>query len=118
MTNKIKREKRRRRVRGKVFGDKQRPRLSVFKSNKFTYAQIINDETGETLASADSRDFLNNKNKNKLTKVEAAKKTGELLAERAKKEKIDKVVFDRSGYGYHGRVKALAEGARDKGLIF
>src|SRR6056297_1048378 len=103
MANKIKREKIRRRVRGKVSGDKKRPRLSVFKSNKFTYAQIINDETGETLVSADSRDFLNKKNK--LTKIEAAKKTGQLLAERAKKKKIKTVVFDRSGYRYHGRVK-------------
>ncbi len=118
MTNELKRKKRHRRVRGKVSGTKKRPRLSIFKSNKFTYAQIINDKTGETLVSADSREVLNKKNKNKLTKVKAAKKTGELLAKRAKKKKIKKVVFDRSGYDFHGRVKALAKGARDKGLNF
>ncbi len=115
MTNLSKRKKRHRRIRGKISGTKKRPRLSIFKSNKFTYAQLINDKTGNTLVSADSREI---KSKNKLKKLKAAQKTGELLAKRAKKKKIKKVVFDRSGYRFHGRVKALAKGARDKGLKF
>ncbi|HKL16862.1 MAG TPA: 50S ribosomal protein L18 [Patescibacteria group bacterium] len=119
MTKLSKRKKRHRRIRGKVSGTKERPRLSVFKSNKFTYAQLVNDKKDETLVSADSRELKKDKKtKNKLNKTEAAKKTGELLAEKAKKKKIKKVVFDRSGYRFHGRIKALAQGARDKGLKF
>lgn len=92
------------------------PRLSVFRSSKHIYAQIIDDAKGVTLAAASSVDkgFKSKKG----TDQEAAKMVGAMLAERAKKSGIDKVVFDRGGYLYHGRVKALAEGAREGGLSF
>lgn len=91
----------------------QRPRLSVFRSNYFIYAQVIDDKIGKTVAQAASREF-----KDKITKVAAAEKVGELVAERAIKAGVKEVVFDRGSYLYHGRVKALAESARKKGLIF
>lgn len=101
------------RVRKKVNGTTERPRLSVFRSNKEIYCQIIDDLNGHTLAAACSLD-------NGLTgsKTEQAKAVGQLIAERAKSAGIETVVFDRGGYLYHGRVKALAEGAREGGLIF
>ena len=104
------------RVRAKVSGTKDVPRLNVFRSNSNIFAQIIDDEAGVTLASASSID-----KELKLTNggnVEAATKVGELIAKRAKKAKITKVVFDRGGYQYHGRVEALAEAARENGLEF
>jgi large subunit ribosomal protein L18 len=107
--------KRRRRVRGKISGTKKRPRLSVFKSNKAIYAQIINDEKQETLVSASS---LEMKKKKDETKTDLAFRVGEEIAKLSKKKKIKDVVFDRSGYKYHGRVKALADGARKGGLNF
>ena len=104
------------RVREKVVGTTECPRLNVFRSNKNIFAQIIDDQTNATLVSASSIDkelkLANGGN------VEAATKVGELLAKRAKKAKIEKVVFDRGGYLYHGRVKALAEAARENGLEF
>ncbi len=112
MNKNKRRQKRITRVRGKIFGTKSRPRLAVFRSNKYIYAQLIDDEGKVTLASATS---LQTDSK---VKMEAATKTGEKLAENAKKQKISEVVFDRRGYRYHGRVKALAEGARKGGLIF
>lgn len=110
------RQARHSRVRAKVSGTKEVPRLNVFRSNNNIFAQIIDDEAGVTLVSASSIDkdlkLENGGN------VEAATKVGKLVAERAKKAKISKVVFDRGGYLYHGRVKALAEAARENGLEF
>ena len=104
------------RVRNKVAGTTETPRLNVFRSNSNIFAQIIDDSEGKTLVSASSIDkelkLQNGGN------VEAATKVGELIAKRAKKAKITKVVFDRGGYLYHGRVKALAEAARENGLEF
>ena len=104
------------RVRNKIVGTKSVPRLNVFRSNSNIFAQIIDDEASKTLVSASSIDkelkLENGGN------IEAASKVGELLAKRAKKAKISEVVFDRGGYLYHGRVKALAEAARENGLKF
>ncbi len=105
---------RRRRIRGKVVGSAARPRLSVFRSNKAIYAQVIDDATGTTLVAARSAEV----DGGGLDKTGVAKKVGKLLAERARARDIATVVFDRSGYLYHGRVKALAEGAREGGLVF
>ena len=106
---------RHKRVRGKVNGTPERPRLNVFRSETNIYAQIIDDTKGITLVSASSleKDFECDG-----TKTDAAKKVGMIVAERAKAKGIDTVVFDRGGYVYHGRVKALAEGAREGGLQF
>ena len=102
------------RVRNKVYGTKDCPRLNVFRSNSHIFAQIIDDEKGTTLVSSSS---LTLKIKNGGN-VEAAKLVGKDIAEKAKKSGITKVVFDRGGYLYHGRVKALAEAARENGLEF
>ncbi len=106
--------KRRRRVRAKVRGTAERPRISVFRSNRGIFAQLIDDDAGRTLAAvswteADLRD---------LKPMDQARRAGGLLAERAKAAGIETAVFDRGGYRYHGRVKALAEGAREGGLNF
>ena len=106
---------RHKRVRGKVSGTPERPRLNVFRSENNIYAQIIDDTQGITLASANS---LEKGFECDGTKTDAAKKVGQLVAERAKAKGIDTVVFDRGGYVYHGRVQALAEGAREGGLQF
>ena len=106
-------EARKIRVRAKLFGTKERPRLSVFRSNKYIYAQLINDDKGETVASV-----YENELKTKGNKTEKAKELGILLAKKSSEKKIKSVIFDRGGYKYHGRVKALAEGAREGGLIF
>jgi large subunit ribosomal protein L18 len=103
------------RVRKKVSGTATRPRLSVFRSNKAIYAQIIDDLTGHTLAAASS---LEAGFKVEGNKSEQAKAVGQMIAERAKQANIANVVFDRGGYLYHGRVKALADGAREAGLQF
>ena len=107
--------RRHRRVRGKISGTAERPRLDVFRSSKHIYAQIIDDVAGVTLVSASTveKGFEGNGGN-----VEAAKKVGATVAERALKKGIEDVVFDRGGYIYHGRVKALAEGAREGGLKF
>ena len=107
--------KRHQRVRGKISGTAERPRLSVFRSEKNIYAQIIDDAAGCTLVSASSveKGFEGNGGN-----VEAAKKVGAMIAERALKKGIEEVVFDRGGYIYHGRVQALADGAREGGLKF
>ena len=110
-----KRQKRHVRVRAKISGTPQRPRLNVFRSNTNIYAQIIDDVNGVTLASASS---LDSSIENAAGNVETARKVGELLAQRAKEKEITTVVFDRGGYIYHGRVQALAEGAREGGLEF
>jgi large subunit ribosomal protein L18 len=119
---KAKRERRERahlRVRKRVRGSAERPRLSIYKSLRFIYAQVIDDERGVTLAAANSSDPAVREAVGKSTAgKEAAKRVGELIAERAKEKGVEKVVFDRGGYVYHGRVQALADGAREKGLQF
>lgn len=112
------RERRHRRVRQKIFGTTRRPRLSVFRSNKHIYAQIIDDIKGVTLVTvSDLSDFKTSSEK-KLTKVEVAREVGKVLAKKLLAKKIKEVIFDRGGRLYHGRVKALAEGAREGGLLF
>jgi len=106
------------RIRNKITGTPERPRLNIFKSSKHIYAQVIDDVTGTTLVSASTLDKeLRDKVAN-LTKQEAAKLVGKTVGERAKEKDINAVVFDRGGYLYHGRVKLLAEGARESGLEF
>ena len=114
VTSPQKRIRRRRRVRAKVRGTAERPRISVFRSNRGIFAQLIDDDAGRTLAAvnwieADLRG---------LKPMEQAARAGALLAERAKAAGVETAVFDRGGYRYHGRVKALAEGAREGGLTF
>lgn len=104
------------RIRKTVNGSAERPRMSVFRSNKQIYVQLINDEAGVTLLSASSNE--NGINEKKVTKIEQAQLVGSLVAEKAKAAGIETVVFDRNGYLYHGRVKSLAEAARNGGLKF
>jgi large subunit ribosomal protein L18 len=111
-----KKYRRHHRVRVKIFGTAQRPRLSVFRSAKHIYAQLIDDEKRETLVAAS--DLKLKKMREKRKKIEKAYEVGKLIAKKALEKKIEKVVFDRGGYKYHGRVKALAEGAREGGLKF
>ena len=111
-TAEARRLKRRRRVRAKISGTAERPRIAVFRSNRGVFAQLIDDEAGRTLASAqwtesDARD---------LKPLEQAAKVGELIAQRAKEAGIENAVFDRGGYRYHGRVRAVADAAREAGL--
>ena len=108
-----KRNRIKRRVRGKISGSAELPRLSVYKSNKEIYAQLIDDKDGKTLASASSRTL-----KAKGNKVEISAEVGKAIAEKAKAAGIENIVFDRNGFVYHGRVKALADGAREAGLKF
>ena len=110
-----KRQKRHVRVRAKISGTPERPRLNVFRSNANIYAQIIDDVAGVTLVSASTLDKAVEAGE---SKSDAARNVGKLLAERAKDKGIETVVFDRGGYIYHGRVQALAEGAREGGLEF
>jgi large subunit ribosomal protein L18 len=107
------RERRHRRVRVKVSGTAQRPRLTVFRSLAHTYAQLVDDSSGRTLAAASTADSKAGKNN-----LDAAAGVGKAIAEKAKKAGIAQVVFDRGGYLYHGRVKALADAAREAGLEF
>jgi len=106
--------RRRRRVRAKVRGTAERPRLSVFRSNRGIQAQVIDDVAGHTLAAVNWTES----DLKSLKSMDQAKRAGELLAERAKAAGVETVVFDRGGYRYHGRVKALADGARETGLSF
>jgi large subunit ribosomal protein L18 len=115
LTTRQARERRHRRIRGKVAGTAERPRLAVFRSNRGIFAQLVDDETGKTLAGAS---WLGVKKSFKGSKTEQAAEVGKLIAEAAKKAGIETVVFDRGGYLYHGRVKALADGAREGGLQF
>jgi len=108
------RNKIRRRIRSKISGVSSKPRLSVFRSNKAIYAQLIDDLNGLTLASASSTELKDVKG----TKLELSSSVGKLIAEKAIAKGITTIVFDRSGYLYHGRIKALAEGARESGLKF
>ncbi|HEY3290224.1 MAG TPA: 50S ribosomal protein L18 [Anaerolineae bacterium] len=117
ITNNDRRERRRRRVRAKVYGVSSRPRLNVFRSAKHIYAQLIDDDAGHTLAAASSLE-VDIRNQTGLKKTDEAVAVGKLLAQRAQQKQIKKVVYDRAGYRYHGRVKAVADGAREGGLEF
>ena len=103
-------------MRAKISGTKDCPRLSVFRSNRFVFLQLIDDINKKTLLSVN--DFKEIKGKKKITKTDSAYKAGENLAKMAKEKKIAEIVFDRGGYAFHGRVKAVAEGARAGGLKF
>ncbi|MDD3170252.1 MAG: 50S ribosomal protein L18 [Candidatus Paceibacterota bacterium] len=115
LEKKSKRIKRHRRVRAKIKGDSKKPRLCVFRSSNHVYAQLIDDNKGKTIIAVNDLD-LGKKAKEK--KISIARQVGILLGEKAKEKKIGTVVFDRGGYKYHGRIKALAEGAREAGLKF
>jgi large subunit ribosomal protein L18 len=113
-TKRQQRLRRRRRVRARITGSAERPRLSVYRSNRGVFAQLVDDAAGRTLAAVNWTE----PELRKLSSEAQAKRAGELLAERAKAAGIDACVFDRGGYKFHGRVKALAEGAREGGLSF
>jgi len=112
----IRRNKIKMRIRKRISGSEEKPRLSVFRSNKQIYAQVINDLTGHTLAAASSREA--EIAAQKLTKIEISQLVGKQIAAKAREAGIETVVFDRNGYLYHGRVKALADAAREAGLKF
>jgi large subunit ribosomal protein L18 len=125
----LQRERRRAKIRARIEGSAAVPRLSVFRSNKYIYAQLVDDNKGTTLLSLSDKIATDELNKVAVEKEEMAQpletprvtiafKLGKLLATKAKEKKISKIVFDRSGYKYHGRVKALADGARAGGLVF
>jgi large subunit ribosomal protein L18 len=114
LTKRQARLRRRRRVRARIAGSAERPRLSVYRSNRGIFAQLVDDDAGHTLAAVNWIE----PELRKLKSAEQAKRAGELLAERAKAAGIESCVFDRGGYRFHGRVKALAEGAREGGLSF
>lgn len=114
----LKRTERHYKIRNKIAGTPERPRLNVYRSAKNIYAQVIDDATGITLVSASTVDKEVISQIAELTKSEAAKLVGKIVGERAKQKGINTVVFDRGGYLYHGRVKVLAEGARESGLEF
>ena len=114
LTNRQRRLRRRRRVRARIVGTAERPRLSVYRSNRGVFAQLVDDGKGHTVAAVNWIE----PELRKLSAAEQAKRAGELLAERAKAAGVESCVFDRGGYRYHGRVKALAEGAREGGLVF
>lgn len=118
------REMRHKRVRSRIFGTAEIPRVSVFKSNRHVFAQFIDDTSGKTIVSSDvsvgvpTEASGQSKKKFKMTKTEIASKIGETLAEKAKEAGIKKAVFDRGGFKYHGRIKAIAEGLRKGGIKF
>jgi large subunit ribosomal protein L18 len=114
MTKPQKRMRRRRRVRARIRGSAERPRLSVYRSNRGVFAQLIDDDAGRTLASVSWTE----PDLRKMDSMEQAKRVGQLLAERAKQAGVETCVFDRGGYRFHGRVAAIAEGAREGGLKF
>jgi len=117
ITKQERRARIKKRIRKIIIGTKEKPRLSVFRSNKHIYTQFINDDDGRTILSVSSlnKEIADKKN---ITKTEQAKLVGKLTAEKSKAAKITNVVFDRNGYLYHGRVKALADAAREGGLKF
>lgn len=117
-TNKGRRVMRHARVRRKIMGTPDRPRLSVYRSLNHVYAQVIDDSQGTTLASASSLESAVKTQQNGRSKVDVAELVGGLISERAKEKGVATVVFDRGGYKYHGRVKALADAARKGGLVF
>jgi large subunit ribosomal protein L18 len=107
-----------RRIRKRMSGTAERPRLAIFRSQAHIYAQVINDETGTTVCTASSLDEGLKKDLKRGATVAAAKAVGKLIADRAKEKKVERVVFDRGGFLYHGRIKALADAAREGGLQF
>lgn len=111
---KIRKERRARRVRGKILARKSLSRLTVFRSNQYIYAQIIDDNKGRTLVSAHEKDLSDTK----MTRTHKAQELGKILAKKAVAKKIKNIVFDKGSYKYHGRIKALAQGAREGGLQF
>jgi len=119
-----KRKRRHRKVRAKISGTSKVPRLCIFKSNQYIYVQLIDDQKGKTILNSDDLKLKKTKTKTKTKtssssgKVGLAREVGKIIAEKAVKKGIKNIVFDRSGYKYHGRVKALAEGAREGGLKF
>jgi large subunit ribosomal protein L18 len=114
----VRRQRRQHHVRRRLFGTSERPRLSVFRSSKHIYAQVINDTTGTTLAAASTLDPEIRAQKSYGGNKSAASVVGRVIAERAKQAGIDKICFDRRSYKYHGRVEALAQAAREAGLQF
>jgi large subunit ribosomal protein L18 len=114
LTKPAQRLRRRRRVRAKIRGNAERPRISVFRSNRGIFAQLIDDDTGRTLASVNWTES----DLRGLGRMEQAQRAGALLAQRARDAGVESAVFDRGGYKYHGRIKALADGAREGGLTF
>ena len=112
------RRRRHARVRRKVSGTSERPRLNVYRSLRHIYAQVIDDSTGQTLVSASTLDTELRDEIGELAVQEQAKAVGKAVAERARAKGIEQVIFDRGGYPYHGRVKALADGSREGGLVF
>ena len=115
----VRRERAHLRIRRKVRGTAERPRLTIYKSTRYVYAQLINDDAGQTLVQASSREAaIAKKAEGSASTKSAARLVGEAVAERAVKSGVEKVVFDRGGYIYHGKVKELADGARAKGLEF
>lgn len=113
--NSTQEQRRQVRVRAKIFGTKDKPRLSVFKSNKYIFAQVINDEIGQTIVGISEKELSV---KEKSNKTDRARELGIALAKKAIDKKVKTVAFDRGSYLYHGRIKALAEGAREGGLKF
>lgn len=107
--------RRKKSIRGKISGTAERPRLSIFKSNSFIYMQAIDDFSGITIASVSNKEKENNTIK---STIEGAGKLGEIIGSKLKEKNIEKIIFDRNGYIFHGKVKAAAEGARKAGLIF
>ena len=114
----LKRMERHYKIRNKIAGTPERPRLNIYRSAKHIYAQVIDDATGVTLVSASTQDKELRDKVAELTKTDAAKLVGQTVGQRAKEKGINSVVFDRGGYLYHGRIKVLADGARESGLEF
>lgn len=112
------RKRRHKRVRGKVFGTAKKPRLNVFISLRFVYVQAINDENNQVLAQANSKELPQKTGAKSKSAVDQASEVGKIVAERLVKNGVEEVVFDRGGYAYHGKVKAVAEAARSAGLKF
>ncbi|MBE0568515.1 MAG: 50S ribosomal protein L18 [Deltaproteobacteria bacterium] len=112
------RQNRKTRIRKRIFGTEQRPRLSVFRSAKHIYAQLVVDSTGSTILAASTLSPEIRTEIGELDKSDAAKKVGQLIGKKAQEKNIRQVVFDRNGFLYHGRIKALADGARESGLEF
>ena len=110
----LKRIRRHKKIRNDIIGTKERPRLCVFRSNQHIYAQLINDENAKILMSVSDKDLK----AKKMKKTDTAKEVGKMIAKQAIENKIEKVVFDRGGFIFHGRIKAVAEGAREGGLKF
>ena len=115
---KLARLKRKKRIRKKIFGTPERPRFTVFRSSRHIYAQMVDDTSGTTIVSASSLEKAFREKKDSGDKTAVAKQIGKLVAERAKEKGINTIVFDRNGFLYHGRVKAISEGAREGGLVF